>query len=200
MNVNEIVTRAFVATEIFGIDPGKSNGGFAKWNGERYEVWSIKKITSFDALVDFWKYQAEICKLPLVFIEQITTYPADFGNEGMTNEKRSMMIGRMYQMNKLKDHYVELRSALKLANIQFIEVMPSSWQKYLEIHKSGEDYKIRKERYKDIAASWFPSIQVTAWNSDALLLIEFGRKKLKYDNRWILNKLKKKTDTKLLFK
>jgi hypothetical protein len=106
----------------------------------------------------------------------------------------------MYQMNKLKDHYVELRSALKLAKIQYVEVMPGSWQKYLEIHKSGEDYRVRKDRYKDIAKSWFPSVRVAAWNSDALLLIEFGRKKLKYDNRWVLQRLKKKTETKSIFK
>jgi len=44
MNPNEIVTKAFVANELFSIDPGSSNGGIVKWNENRYESWALSKI------------------------------------------------------------------------------------------------------------------------------------------------------------
>lgn len=188
MNPNEIVTKAFIANEIFAVDPGSSNGGIVKFNGERYESWALSKIKDFEDLVKFWKYQAEICKLPLITLEMITTFNPDASN-----------IGRMHRLNKLKNHYVELKSAIKLSKIQYIEVMPSSWQKYLQIHIDGEDYEIRKKRYKDISRDWFPGYNITGWNADAFLMIEFTRKKLKYDQRWILSKLAQKPTTKSLF-
>lgn len=177
------ITKAFIAKEIITIDPGKSNGGIAKWTGERVETWPIKKISDFEALVDFMKYQKEICKLPLVFLEKINSFAGDYNDPAAK--------GKIFRMNKLKDHYVELRSAIKLAKFDFIEVMPYHWEKYINIHEKGEEYKIRKKRYRDIAKDWFPTVNVTAWNADALLLIEFAKKKLKYDNRWILKNTQK---------
>lgn len=186
--INQIVTQAFIAKEIITIDPGKSNGGIVKLNENRYETWALGKFTDFEKIVDFFKYQAEICKLPLVVIEMITTFNPDSEN-----------IGRMHRLNKLKDHYVELKSAIKLSKMQWIEVMPSSWQKYINIHQPGEDHQVRKARYKEIAKDWFQGQNVVGWNADAFLLQEFIKKKLKYDQRWVHNKLKHNINNKKLF-
>jgi len=186
--INEIVGSAFIAKELYSIDPGSTNGGIVRFKDNKYESWPLKKMKDFNELCDFWKYQAEITSLPLVALEMINTYNSDTEN-----------IGRMHRLNKLKDHYVELRSALKLAKINFIEVQPRSWQKTLNISIPGEDYQIKKERYKDIAKDMFPTEKIVGWNADAYLIIEFLRTKLKYDQRWILNKLKKYQPSKKLF-
>lgn len=187
--INELITQAFIAKELFTIDPGKTNGGIVKFKDNKFETWPLKKMIDVHDLTDFWKYQAEICELPLVVLESINTFNSDVEN-----------IGRMHRLNKLKDHYVELKTALKLSKIQFIEIMPSSWQRYINVFIAGEDYQVRKSRYKDIASDWFPGQKIVGWNADAFLMIEFIKRKLKYDQRWILNKLKGKPETKSLFK
>lgn len=182
MDANSIVTKAMVCKEIITIDPGKSNGGIVKFNGERFESWPIKKMENFESICDFFKYQAEICKLPLIFLEKITSFTKDYSDP----KNR----GRIFQMNKLKDHYVELKSAIKVSKMQFIEVMPYHWQKYINVHISNEESQVRKQRFKDIAKDWYQGQNIVGWNADAYLMVEFAQKKLKYDPMWIHNKLK----------
>lgn len=189
MNANEIVSKAFIADELITIDPGKSNGGIVKYNNGRYDSWPIKKMCDFEDLVDFFKFQKENCKLPLIFIERITTFQGDY--KGNDSDKRNQYIGRAFQMDKLKRHYSELISAIKISKIPYIEVMPASWQKLLKIHIPNEETAIRKRRFKDIALSHFPGQKIVGWNADAFLLIEFARMKLKYDQRWINQKMVK---------
>lgn len=172
--VNKIVSDSLICDSLFGIDPGISNGAISKSTEYKLESWNIEKLKNFDDMNDFFKYQSEICKLPLVILEMITTYPID-----------SKEIGRMYQLQKLKNHYAEIRACLKINSIPYIEVMPVVWQKYLKIHIKREDYSIRKHRYQDIAKDLYPQIKVTLKNCDSLLLIEFGKRKLYYDPLWI---------------
>lgn len=183
---NDTVTQAFVAKEIFGIDPG-SNGGVVKYNGERFESRPLKKMETFEDMVDFFKYQKEICKMPLVFLEKITSFQSDYSDKDGGNAH----IGKAFKMDKLKVHYTELISALKMAELPFIPVMATSWQRYIKIHKSGEEYKVRKNRYKDIAKDWHSAQKIVGWNADAYLLIDFARKKLKYEPSWIFKEMKK---------
>lgn len=195
--VNEIVNTAFICDTIFTIDPGKSNGAIAKKQADKIETWDIKKIHSFDDLCDFWAYQREICKLPICFLEKITTFQSDVPDKREDAKGYSQAIGKMFQMKKLKDHYVELRSALRTNLIPFIEIMPLQWQKNLRIYIPGEDYKIRKRRYKDIATERFPQIKVTLTNCDALLLTDFAMKKLNNDPLWIKQNLKERINHKI---
>lgn len=189
MNINT-ATKAFLCNEIITIDPGKSNGGIVRYS-DRYESWPLKKFTEYEMLVDFFKYQYEINKLPVIFIEKITTFQNDHGGIGESEKERNTRIGRSYQLDKMKRHYSELISAIKLSKINYIEVMPSSWQKYIGIHKSGEDHGVRKKRYIDFAKQLFQGQNIVGWSADAFLLVEFARKKLKYDQRWIREQLKK---------
>lgn len=171
-----------ICSEIFGVDPGISNGSISKFSNNKYE--SQNMFREQDDLFDFWRQQKETCKNPLVFIENITTYSSDYG--------KKENIGRAYGLDKLKRHYSELRSSIRMAGIPYIEIMPIHWQKYLKIHIKGEDYRTRKKRYQDIACEMFPAIKVTQKNCDALLLIEFARRKLKYDPMWVIQNIKKK--------
>lgn len=188
IQVNKIISDSLICDSMFGIDPGISNGAISKSTDNRVESWNMEKVKNFDDMNDFFKYQAEICKLPLAILEMITTFPGDAKN-----------IGRMYQMQKLKTHYAEIRACLKINAIPFIEVMPLTWQRYLKIHIKREDYSIRKHRYQYIAKDLFPQIKVTLKNCDSLLLLEFGKKKLYYDPLWIRQNIQtKKIKRKLL--
>lgn len=189
MNANEIISQAFIAKELFGIDPGRSNGGVVKFSNGKYESWPLKKMNEFEDMVDFFKYQKEICDLPLIFLERITTFAGDYAGNDI--DKKKAYVGRAFQMDKLKRHYTEITAALKIAKIPYIEVMPGQWQKYLKVHIPNEDTGVRKRRFKDIASDWFSGNNVVGWNADAYLLIEFGRRKLKYDQRWIRSKTNK---------
>jgi hypothetical protein len=179
---NDTITKAFICREIMTVDPGKSNGGIVKYT-DRYESWPIKKMAEFEVLVEFFKYQAEQCELPLIFIEKINSFPADYG------DKQS--IGRAMQLDKMKKHYSELISAIKLSKIKYIEVMPRVWQGGVNVYIGGEGYKERKDRFKDIAKERFPGQKVVGWNADAFLLVEFAQMKLRYDQRWIHRELQK---------
>lgn len=180
MDTNSIVTESFVAKEVIAIDPGKSNGGIViSFGDNKYRTIALKKLNDINLLKQWLNDAKEACKLPLIIIEKINTYPGDYND-----------IGRAYGLEKLKQHYAELMSVVKLSGINYIPVMPRSWQNYIGIYEKGEDYKVRKERYKDIASDWFPGQKVVGWNADAFLLVEFAKKKLKYEPRWIHNKLK----------
>lgn len=179
----ESIIKAFVCKEIITIDPGKSNGGIVK-KSDRYESWPLKKF-EFNDMVDFLKYQSEICKLPLIFIEKIQTFIGDYGDPKAR--------ARAYRLDKLKRHYTELLSAIKVNKIRYIEVHSYHWQKKIKIHIKNEDRNIRKKRYIDIAKEKFPGHKIVAWNADAFLLQNYANHMLILEPSWIHNKLKENT-------
>lgn len=158
-----------IAIELFGLDPGKTNGALTKWTSKKIETWNLSKFKTFHDYCDFWRYQAEICKNPLVALEKINMYPADLQD-----------VSRAYRLEKLKAHYVELRSSLKTADIPYIEVTPREWQSDLKIYIPGEDYPTRKKRYKDIADEHYPFTKITQINADSYLLVEWLRNMIRY--------------------
>lgn len=185
--VNKIVSDSMVCDTIIGVDPGISSGSISKSTDGKLESWNLEKLKNFDDMNDFFKYQREICKLPIVMLEEINTYPGDARD-----------VGRMYRLQKLKTHYAELRACLKINSLPYIEVQPRVWQGYLKIAIKNEDYTIRKRRYKDIATEMYPQIKVTLKNCDSLLLIEFCKRKLYYDPFWIRQNIQKKEISKKL--
>jgi hypothetical protein len=183
MEVNKIITESLICDTIFTIDPGRSNGAIVKYSliTKRLEIHKMEKFKELSDFSDYFRYQKSICKLPVCFMEKITSFPSDY-NKGN--------IGKAFNLDKLKDHFVELRTSLKLAQIPTIEIMPRSWQQYLNHYIAGEDYKIRKARFKDIAKDEFSFEKVTLWNADALLLVQFAKKKLKYDSLWVVQQMR----------
>jgi len=174
-----------IAIELFGIDPGKG-GGIAK-HSDRTEVWNMPG--SYNDLCDFLAYQKSICKNPLICLEKVNLWKGD-------------KDGVQFGIEKLKDQYVEIRSAIKTKGLTYIEVPPISWQSFLKIRIQGEDKMIRKRRFKDIASDWYPSIKVTLHTADALLLVEYLRRMIKYNPLEVfrmIDKFNKKPDKKLIF-
>jgi len=179
----EIKPSNLIATELFGVDPGKSNGGIAKFS-DRIESWPMPE--DFDRIREYWDYQKEICKRPLVILEKVDMWGSD------TPEKR-------FGIKKMLDHYAELRSIIRTRDFPFIEVASISWQSYLKIRIGKEDKLIRKRRYKDIATELYPSQKVTLKTCDALLLVEFGRRKLQYEPLWIMQHVQNEKKAQTIF-
>ena len=179
-----------LAREIIACDPGVS-GGIAKWS-DRIEVWNMPG--SLDDLCDYFDYQKSICKNPLVILEKVQLWQGD------ENNKQGQNVGRQFRIQKMLNQYAELRSAIRSRGFQYIEVSPVSWQSFLSIRIKGEERVIRKRRFKDIASDWYPSVKVTLNNADALLLVEFMRRKLKYNPLWVTQNIQKKSDKNLLSK
>lgn len=180
--MSDVKPENLLATEIFGIDPGYS-GAISKWSDDRIESWYMPR--EFEKLCDFFSYQAEICTNPLIFLEKVQMWRND------ANFVNGKSTGKIFSIDKMLTQYGDLRSAIRTRNLPFIEVHTWSWQKYLSIWIKGEEKKIRKNRYKDIAKGYFPAINVTLKNADSLLLVEFGKKKIKYDPLWCLKNTQK---------
>ena len=165
---------------IIGIDPGVSNGGIAIKQKSRFaEV--VRCPREFDQMQDlFWKINHRADN-PLAFIEIVQLFSQD-----MTTP------GKAFGLQKLFKHFNSLRDALESQRIPYVEVYPQTWQAYLKLKagfKSETDTE-RKNRYKRTAQSIFPEIRATNWSADALLLVQFGVKKLYFDQSWIDKRIK----------
>lgn len=168
-----------IAKELFGIDPGRTSGAIAKWNG-RIEIWLLEKFESSNDYFDFFRFQKNICQNPVIILENITTYPADASNPG-----------KMFNLEKMKTHYAELRAAIRASEIPFIEVMPRTWMKYLHLYMDHEERNTRKHRFRDIAKDRYSQVKVNSKNADALLILEYARTRLKYDPHYFYTEIKR---------
>lgn len=175
---------ALLAKEIIGIDPG-SNGAIYRYHPrDPDEV--IRMPRKFEDMVDYFRYQAEICTLPLVLIEA-------------QNLRRGDKDGKQFGIEKLLRNYTELISALKVSGLPFIRVHPITWQRYLRIYQPGEDRDTRKRRFRDIAPSYNSMIKATLWNCDALLIAYFGKTKVTLDPLWVIQNIEKPKENKIRF-
>lgn len=172
-----------LAIEVFGIDPGAS-GGIAKYKECRTESWKMPK--NFDDLCDFFDYQKSICERPLIALEKVQLWQGD------EKDKSGKNVGRQFRIQKMLNHYAELRSAIRSRGFEFIEVAPVTWQSYLKIRIKDEERSVRKNRFKDIAGELYPSQKVTLNTADALLLVEFLRRKIKYDPLSLIQLIQKR--------
>ena len=163
---------------IIGIDPGAS-GGIAIFRPNE-KTMAFKIPASIEKLNDFLKYQKEITPYCMAFIERVGTFWDDSKEENK---------GKQFRIQKLISQYAEIKSILTINKIPYIQVYPVTWQTYLRIKQSGEEKQARKNRFKRIAQKRYPEVSVTLWNSDALLLVEFGRSKLQFDVDWIIKQI-----------
>ena len=100
--------------------------------------------------------------------------------------KGDELNGKMFRMAKLVRNYNEIVTILKLHRIDFVEVMPKTWQNYITPDIKETDYSIRKKRLKFHAENTLKTaIKVTLYNADALLLVLFGIKKEQFDPFWL---------------
>ncbi len=168
-----------IVDTIIGIDPGKA-GGIAVWNANWAEVETFKMPENVRAMNVLFSELKAIDKKAFVILEKVQLQQGDLGN-----------TGRMFRLQKMFTNYDQIKTVLLIVGIPFIEVKPNEWQKYLRLAKKNEEYADRKRRLREAAKSLYISTKVTLWNADALLLMEFGRRKKQYNPEWFFGKLPK---------
>jgi hypothetical protein len=177
---------------IIAIDPG-ANGSITHIklkDGKPISLpISVKMPIDFKEINQYLSIITEGLDRTLCFIEKVGMRPAD------------MQGGKAFGIMKLLKNFEFLKAACVENNIGFIEVHPSTWQHFLKLKlvkgKTKESDKDRKNRYKEVAQQYFPSVKVTLSNSDALLIMVFGLIKLE-DNQYMRENLPE-IDLDLLF-
>ncbi len=144
---------------ILGIDPG-AGGGIAATVGK--DIYT-RKTNDLRELCDWLtglRYHFEEQK-PIAYIEEVPKY-----------------VGRKIPSSSgftLGKSYGELLGVLTALEIKTYRIRPQDWQKALEAGKrSGRSDSEWKGHLKKLAQDLFPTVKVTLWNADALLLLEFG--------------------------
>ena len=171
-------------TTIISIDPG-ANGSITHTkivNGViSMNPICVKMPKEFKEINSYLKSIDQGLERSICFIEKINMRPSDQSG------------GKMFGMMKLMRNFEFLKAACVENNIGFIEVHPSTWQNFLKLKlpkgSKKETTTIRKGRYKEAAKQYFPSINVVLWNSDALLIMVFGLKKISEDKQYIRENL-----------
>lgn len=73
------------------------------------------------------------------------------------------------------------------------------WQNALKLRTGKKEEKSeRKRRYKEVASQLYPELKATLWNSDATLIMHFGRYILVNDPKWVKKNLPEKAQKLLL--
>lgn len=164
---------------VIGIDPG-ANGGIAIFiPGQNPKVAKMPK--DLTELRDFFGYYAENYK-PIVFLEKLSVRPDD-----VKTEDDNANLGKLYRIQKLMANYEHLKALIETSGIPYVMVHPLSWQTKLKLRERGshEEKAERKRRYQAHAGKLYPGIKVTLWNSDALLIMHFGRWALVNETKWV---------------
>lgn len=177
---------------IIGVDPGSSNGGIAVYIPGR-NIKTLRMPKDVRELAQFFAYYAENYR-PLVMLEKLNIRPDDLMG-GNANP------GKVYRIQKLLANFEQLKAIIEASGTPYCLVHPMSWQKRLGLRVQGvkEEKAERKNRYKQTAAAWYPGVKVTLWNSDALLLMHFGRWVVVNDPRWVESNLPSKVKSMQLF-
>lgn len=177
---------------VIGIDPG-ANGGIAVFTpGDNPKV--VKMPKDLSELRKFFAYYAETYK-PIVFLEKLSVRPDDVMVQG---DKAAM--GKLYRIQRLMANFEHLKALIAISGIPYILTHPMTWQTKLKLRIKGqhEEKADRKKRYKDAAANYYPGVDVTLWNADALLLMHFGRWALVNDVKWVKANLPEREQSKLM--
>lgn len=111
--------------------------------------------------------------------------------EHQQNFASDQQDGKWLGMQKLLKNYNQLCGNLETNHIKWFPIMPRYWQKDLGLGRLKDESKSqRKNRYKAKAAEWYPYVKGTLWTADALCMLRFFEKKLRFDKQWIENKFK----------
>ena len=171
---------------IIGIDAGAS-GGIAVWrDGEPTKVYKMpKNLSDLRPLIQHYKGLYST----VVFLERIQLRPDDMFSPG-----------KVFRVQRMLQDFQKLKDMVEVEDVPLIQVHPMTWQSYLNLRIKGkEEKKDRKNRYKKTAEAYYPECKATLWSADALLIMHFGRKKLAYDVKWILENLPKKHNSNIIF-
>ncbi len=173
---------------VIGIDPGAS-GGISLWR-QGMGIKTNKMPKNLDEINNFLSYMKEIAS-PIIFLERVSVRMDDISvEEGQIN------MGKLYRIQKMMQNFEHLKAIITLSNIPFCLVHPLKWQSQLKLRGHwSEAKKDRKNRYKKVAQNLYPEVNVTLWNSDAILLMHFGRVVLLNDLKWVKENLNVKNES-----
>lgn len=175
MNKETSYNSLYSIDQIVAIDPGVS-GGIAIYTPN-----TAAKVVKMPTLKEFYNLIIQLKnEIPntLVVLEKVQIMPHDSKNVG-----KSMRIGTMTK------NYDQMTAALTIAEVAFIEVVPRAWQTALAFQTKGLEKPERKNLYKSFSQVNFPHIKATLWNADALCILEFARRKITYNIKYIVDKL-----------
>ena len=162
---------------VIGIDPG-TNGGIAVWRPGQ-PLQTIKMPRDLSDIREYLRYIKEITSRPIVFIEKVQLRSDDIRDNP----------GKAFRIQQLLMSFQKLKDFIEVEEIPYVLIHPLSWQSTLKLRKQSEDKAERKNRYKEAAGHYYPGVKVTLWNADAILITHAGRKKLKYEQDWVLSNL-----------
>lgn len=168
---------------IIGIDPGRS-GGIAIWR-PKLPIGTIKMPSDLMKLKEWLEYMKGICN-PIIFIEKVQLRPDDITEPG-----------KAFRVQKLLQEFEKLKTIIAMCDVPFVLVHPQKWQNALKLRIPHEEKAARKKRYQQVAADYYPEVRTTLWNSDAILIMHFGRYVLKNDIEWVKSNLPKVLHDKL---
>lgn len=168
---------------IIGIDPG-ANGGIAIWTKNGVKTIKMPKDASEikDCILSI-----EEATMPMVFIEKLSIRPDDIV---MTDGKPSM--GKIFRIQKMLQNFELLKATVEFLGIPYVLVHPMTWQSRLKLRRQAESKHERKARYKEEAQRLYKDVKVTLWNSDALLIMHFGRYAIVNERRWLNQNIPKR--------
>lgn len=177
---------------VIGVDPG-AGGGLSVFIPGTI-VKTVKMPKELSDLRDFFSYYAENYK-PIVFLEKLSVRPDDIqADGGKTN------MGKLYRVQKMMANYEHLKALIETSGVPYVLTHPMTWQTKLQLRgRNGyvEAKADRKRRYQEKAGSLYPGVKTTLWNSDAILLMHFGRWALVNDPKWVKSNLPEREYQKL---
>lgn len=165
---------------VIGIDPG-SNGGIVTWRPNA-KLQAIKMPKDLSEIREYLQYIKSISERPIVFLEKVQLRADDVKDNP----------GKAFRIQQLLMSFQQLKDFISVENIPYVQVHPVSWQSYLKLKKQNEEKTERKNRYKQAAAHYYPEIKPTLWNADAVLIMHFGRLKLRNEPQWVRENLPSK--------
>lgn len=153
---------------IIGIDPGASGGIAVLYGSGSIDVQKMPVTER-----DLWDLLVERKRLAdpevLVVLEQVQP-------GGLSREKAEGENGVMHRMGA-KSAFTfgrgigRLEMAVIAAALRVERVRPAVWQKALGCMTKG-DKNVSKRRAQEL----WPTLKITHWNADALLIAEYGRR------------------------
>lgn len=172
---------------VIGIDPG-ANGGIVCWRPNHKTV-ALRMPKDIQELREWLNYIKGISS-PIIFLEKLSVRPDD-----VTVDGGGVNMGKLYRIQKMTANYEQLKTIITICEIPFVMVHPMKWQNELNlrIRRKGfkEDKAVRKRRFKDVAAGYYPDVKMTLWNADAALIMHFGRYVLQNKIQWVRENLPK---------
>lgn len=141
---------------VVGIDPGWS-GGAALIGPTGAQAIKFTGKNEFGIMTELNKLLmfADVC-----YIERVHSFP----NQGVAS---TFKFGKIYGF---------LRACVMECSTPIIDVTPYAWQKALDC-LSGGDKNVTKQKAQEL----FPGIKITHATADALLIAEYGRRRVEDD-------------------